>query len=108
MRGGFLWHRLDLDPASGSQHDGMTATNPAIAVAGLTKSYGDHTVLDGVDLTVPEGSVYALLGPNGAGKTTIVNILSTLLTAGAGEIRVAGCDGRREPAGMRTAIGVTG
>jgi ABC-2 type transport system ATP-binding protein len=41
----------------------MTATNPAIEVAGLTKSYGDHTVLDGVDLTVPEGTVYALLGP---------------------------------------------
>ena len=86
----------------------MTATNPAIEVAGLTKSYGDHTVLDGVDLTVPEGTVYALLGPNGAGKTTIVNILSTLLTPGDGEIRVAGFDVRREPAGVRAAIGVTG
>ena len=108
MRGGFLWHRLDLDPASGSQHDGMTATNPAIAVAGLTKSYGDHSVLAGVDLTVAEGTVYALLGPNGAGKTTIVNILSTLLTPGEGEICVAGFDVRREAAGVRAAIGVTG
>jgi ABC-2 type transport system ATP-binding protein len=86
----------------------MTATNPAIEVAGLTKSYGDHTVLDGVDLTVPEGTVYALLGPNGAGKTTIINILSTLLTPGDGEIRVAGFDVRREPDRVRAAIGVTG
>jgi len=86
----------------------MTATNPAIEVAGLTKSYGDHTVLDGVDLTVPEGTVYALLGPNGAGKTTIVNILSTLLTPGAGDIRVAGFDVRREAAGVRASIGLTG
>ena len=71
----------------------MTATKPAIEVAGLTKSYGDHTVLDGVDLTVPEGTVYALLGPNGAGKTTIVNILSTLLTPDDGEIRIASTPG---------------
>jgi ABC-2 type transport system ATP-binding protein len=86
----------------------MTATNPAIEVAGLTKSYGDHTVLDGVDLSVPEGTVYALLGPNGAGKTTIVNILSTLLTPDDGQVRVAGFDVRREAAGVRAAIGVTG
>jgi len=87
---------------------GMTATDPAIEIVGLTKFYGDHAVLDGVDLTVPEGTVYALLGPNGAGKTTIVNILSTLLAPGEGEIRVAGFDVRREPAGVRAAIGVTG
>jgi ABC-2 type transport system ATP-binding protein len=86
----------------------MTATTPAIEVVGLTKSYGDHTVLAGLDLTVPQGSVYALLGPNGAGKTTTVNILSTLLAPGDGEIRVAGFDVRREPAGVRAAIGVTG
>jgi len=86
----------------------MSDSNPAIEVSGLTKSYGDHTVLNGVDLTVPRGSVYALLRPNGAGKTTIVNILSTLLTPDDGEIRVAGFDIRREPAGVRAAIGVTG
>ncbi|WP_462183866.1 ATP-binding cassette domain-containing protein, partial [Frankia sp. AgKG'84/4] len=86
----------------------MTATHPAIEVAGLTKSYGEHAVLAGVDLTVPAGTVYALLGPNGAGKTTFVNILSTLLTPDDGEIRVAGFDVRREPAGVRAAIGVTG
>jgi ABC-2 type transport system ATP-binding protein len=86
----------------------MTDSHPAIEVVGLTKSYADHPVLTGVDLTVPQGTVYALLGPNGAGKTTIVNILSTLLTPGDGEIRVAGFDVRREPAGVRAAIGVTG
>ncbi|MCM3920946.1 ATP-binding cassette domain-containing protein [Frankia sp. AiPs1] len=86
----------------------MTATDPAIEVSGLTKSYGDHTVLDGVDLTVPGGAVYALLGPNGAGKTTVVNILATLLTPDDGEIRVAGFDVRRQPAEVRAAIGVTG
>jgi ABC-2 type transport system ATP-binding protein len=86
----------------------MTTDQPVIEVAGLTKSYGDHLVLDGVDLTVPQGTVYALLGPNGAGKTTIVNILATLLTPGAGEIRVAGFDVRRQASGVRAAIGVTG
>ncbi|MGW2091327.1 ABC transporter ATP-binding protein [Promicromonospora sukumoe] len=80
----------------------------AIEVTGLHKSYGDHHVLDGVDLAVPAGSVYALLGPNGAGKTTMVNILSTLLAADAGTVRVAGHDPRREAARVRSAIGVTG
>ncbi|MCP2282121.1 ABC-2 type transport system ATP-binding protein [Promicromonospora umidemergens] len=80
----------------------------AIEIVGLRKSFGDHQVLDGVDLAVPAGSVYALLGPNGAGKTTLVNILSTLLTADAGELRVAGHDVRREPARIRSTIGVTG
>src|SRR3954447_4138293 len=101
-------HVLDLDAASGSQHGRMSATDPAIETTGLTKCYGEQTVLNGVDLTVPEGTVYALLGPNGAGKTTIVNILSTLLSPGAGEIRVAGFDVRREPARVRSVIGVTG
>ena len=86
----------------------MTNHTTAIEVAGLTKSYGDHTVLDGVDLTVPDGTVYALLGPNGAGKTTIVNILSTLLTRRRGRdprrrLRRTTRAGRGAPA-----IGVTG
>jgi ABC-2 type transport system ATP-binding protein len=81
---------------------------PAIKVTGLRKSYGDHLVLGGVDLTVAAGTVFALLGPNGAGKTTIVNILSTLLRADAGEIRVAGHDVAHEPDAVRAAIGVTG
>ncbi|UZX22539.1 ATP-binding cassette domain-containing protein [Streptomyces tanashiensis] len=83
-------------------------TTPAIAANGLHKSYGDKTVLDGIDLTVPEGSVFALLGPNGAGKTTAVKILSTLITADAGELRVAGHDLAATPQAVRAAIGVTG
>jgi len=82
--------------------------NTAISVAGLHKRYGDDDVLTGVDLDVPEGSVYALLGPNGAGKTTVVNICSTLLAADAGEIRVAGYDVQRESDQVRRSIGVTG
>ena len=69
----------------------------AISASGLRKAYGDHVVLDGVDLAVAEGSIYALLGPNGAGKTTIVAILSTLLSADGGALRVAGHDPVREP-----------
>jgi ABC-2 type transport system ATP-binding protein len=81
---------------------------PAIAVTGLRKSFGDLVVLDGVDLTVAPGTVFALLGPNGAGKTTIVQILSTLISADAGDVRVAGHDVRAEPDAVRAAIGVTG
>ena len=81
---------------------------PAIEVAGLRKSFGDHLVLDGIDLEVPAGAVFALLGPNGAGKTTMVHILSTLIGADAGELRVAGHDVAREPDAVRAAIGLTG
>jgi ABC-2 type transport system ATP-binding protein len=81
---------------------------PAILARGVRHSYGDHAVLDGVDLRVEEGSVHALLGPNGAGKTTVVRILSTLLTPDEGEIAVGGHDLARDPAGVRAAIGVTG
>src|ERR1035437_843841 len=81
---------------------------PAIAVAGLRKSYGDHVVLDGIDLNVPQGTVFSLLGPNGAGKTTAVQILSTLIAADGGEVRVAGHDLVREPDSIRASIGVTG
>ncbi|KOX24435.1 ABC transporter [Saccharothrix sp. NRRL B-16348] len=83
-------------------------TEPAIAVTGLRRSYGSQVVLDGIDLHVPEGTVFALLGPNGAGKTTLVRILSTLLRADAGEARVDGHDVAREPDLVRAAIGVTG
>ncbi|MGW4482847.1 ATP-binding cassette domain-containing protein [Amycolatopsis sp. NPDC004368] len=80
----------------------------AISATGLRKSYGDHVVLDGLDLTVPEGSVFSLLGANGAGKTTAVKILSTLINADSGEVRVAGHDLVREADAVRAAIGVTG
>ncbi|MGW3556052.1 ATP-binding cassette domain-containing protein [Streptomyces sp. NPDC000963] len=83
-------------------------TDLAIAANGLRKSYGDKVVLDGVDLAVPEGTVFSLLGPNGAGKTTAVKILSTLITADAGDLRVGGHDLAADPQAVRAAIGVTG
>jgi ABC-2 type transport system ATP-binding protein len=83
-------------------------TTTSIAVRGLRKSYGAKVVLDDVDLTVATGTVTALLGPNGAGKTTTVHILSTLVRADAGTMTVAGADVRRDPDGVRAAIGLTG
>ncbi|WP_405008244.1 ATP-binding cassette domain-containing protein [Kitasatospora purpeofusca] len=80
----------------------------AVTAVGLRKSYGDRTVLDGIDLRIPAGSVFALLGPNGAGKTTTVKILSTLVTADGGHAQVAGHDLVDSPDGVRAAIGVTG
>src|SRR5215472_438379 len=79
-----------------------------IETRGLRKSFGDHVVLDGIDLDVAAGTIFALLGPNGAGKTTTVQILSTLIRADGGEVRVAGHDPLREPDAVRAAIGVTG
>ncbi|MFX0574224.1 ATP-binding cassette domain-containing protein [Nocardia nepalensis] len=81
---------------------------PAISALGLRKSFGEQVVLDGIDITVAQGTIYALLGPNGAGKTTTVQILTTLIQADAGEIRVDGHDPTVEPDAVRTAIGVTG
>ncbi|WP_019932193.1 daunorubicin resistance protein DrrA family ABC transporter ATP-binding protein [Nocardia sp. BMG111209] len=81
---------------------------PAISAAGLRKSFGDQVVLDGIDLTVPAGTIYAMLGPNGAGKTTTVHILSTLLRADGGDIRVGGHDVTVDPGPVRELIGVTG
>jgi ABC-2 type transport system ATP-binding protein len=80
----------------------------AIRVRGLRKSYGKQVVLDGIDLDVAEGSVFALLGPNGAGKTTAVNVLTTLVAADAGEVLVGGIDVARRPDDARRLIGLTG
>ncbi|MGW3566575.1 ATP-binding cassette domain-containing protein [Streptomyces sp. NPDC000941] len=90
--------------------DGADGAQPsaAISTVGLRKSYGDKTVLDGIDLHIPAGSVFALLGPNGAGKTTAVKILSTLISADGGQSQVAGHDIATSPDGVRAAIGVTG
>jgi len=80
----------------------------AITATGLRKSFGGKTVLDGIDLEVGAGTTFSLLGPNGAGKTTTVQIMSTLVRADGGEVRVAGHDVARNPAAVRAAIGVTG
>ncbi|GAB2523153.1 ATP-binding cassette domain-containing protein [Nocardia heshunensis] len=87
-----------------AKHSGAAA----IAVTGLCKSFGEHIVLDRIDFTVPEGSVFSMLGPNGAGKTTTVEILSTLKRADGGDISVGGFDPGTEPDGVRSVIGVTG
>jgi ABC-2 type transport system ATP-binding protein len=86
----------------------FAARGLAVEARGLTKSYGEHVVLDGLDLAVAEGSIFALLGPNGAGKTTMVQILSTLIRADGGQVRVAGADLAADPDAVRAAIGVTG
>ncbi|MFI6896637.1 ATP-binding cassette domain-containing protein [Streptomyces sp. NPDC050256] len=83
-------------------------SNPTISANGLRKSYGDKVVLDGIDLHIPAGTVFALLGPNGAGKTTAVKILSTLVTADAGDLHVDGHNLATDPQAVRAAIGVTG
>jgi len=90
--------------------DALTShtTRTAVSVTGLRKTYGEKVVLDGIDLTIAEGEVFALLGPNGAGKTTIVQILSTLIQPDAGTATVMGYDLRREAGAVRGVIGVTG
>ena len=85
----------------------MTMT-PAIEIAGLTKSYGSHSVLVGVDLSVPAGAILALLGSNGAGKTTVVKILSTVLKADGGSAAVNGYDVAGQPAKVRESMSLTG
>ena len=84
------------------------ATRTAVSVIGLRKAYGEQVVLDGVDLTIGEGELFALLGPNGAGKTTIVRILSTLIPADAGTVTVMGHDLPGGASLVRGVIGVTG
>lgn len=82
--------------------------NAAISTRELRKSFGKQTVLDGIDLDVDEGSVFALLGPNGAGKTTAVHSLSTLIPADSGAAFVGGHDIATDPDAVRALIGLTG
>jgi ABC-2 type transport system ATP-binding protein len=86
----------------------INPARPAISAQAVRKSFGEHLVLGGVDLTVAEGTIFSLLGPNGAGKTTMVRILSTLIKADAGYIQVGGHDVDTKPDAVRALIGVTG
>ncbi|GIH02988.1 daunorubicin resistance protein DrrA family ABC transporter ATP-binding protein [Rhizocola hellebori] len=83
-------------------------TSSAIAASGLRKAYKDKVVLDGIDLDVATGTIFSLLGPNGAGKTTTINVLTTLMKADSGTVRVAGHDVATQTKAVRAAIGVTG
>lgn len=82
--------------------------NDMVEATGLVKHYGEVKALDGLDLTVPEGTILGLLGPNGAGKTTAVNILTTLIMPTAGQATVAGADVLKKPAKVRKRIGLSG
>jgi ABC-2 type transport system ATP-binding protein len=79
-----------------------------VEARGLTKAFGKVCALDGVDLTVEQGTVLALLGPNGAGKTTAIRILTTLLKPDSGTVRIAGHDAVDEPNEVRSRIGLAG
>src|SRR5207237_9875617 len=83
-------------------------TSSVIAVSGLRKAYGDKTVLDGIDLDVGAGTVFSLLGPNGAGKTTTVNVLTTLIKADSGTVRVAAHDLATDAHAVRAVLGAAG
>src|SRR5258705_5634275 len=89
----------------------MVAATPsasAVHVEGVTKHFGATAALAGVDLDVPEGTVFALLGPNGAGKTTLVRVLATLLAPDDGRAEVFGLDVVHDAAAVRQSIGLTG
>jgi ABC-2 type transport system ATP-binding protein len=83
-------------------------TKLAIEARGLVKIYGDNRAVDGVDLSVPTGSIYGVLGPNGAGKTTVINMLATLLKPDGGSAKIFGHDVQDEAQIVRQLIGVTG
>src|SRR3954471_14055026 len=85
-----------------------TASPPAVRVESVTKRFGSTVALAGVDLVVPEGTVFGLLGPNGAGKTTLVRVLATLLTPDAGQAEVFGHDVVADAPVVRELLGLTG
>ncbi|MEX0160655.1 ATP-binding cassette domain-containing protein [Microbacterium sp. LMI11-1-1.1] len=86
-----------IEAASGSE---------AIRIRGLVKSFGDHTAVNGIDLTVPAGSFYGIVGPNGAGKTTTLSIVAGLLRADAGDIAICGIDQSAKPLAAKRMMGV--
>jgi ABC-type multidrug transport system ATPase subunit len=86
----------------------VLAAESIIDIAGVRKSFGRTTALDGLTMQVAKGKVSALLGPNGAGKTTLVRILATLLRPDAGQVTVAGVDAVRRPVAVRRMIGLAG
>jgi len=84
----------------------VESAKAAVEVRGLVKRYGDRSVVDGLDLTVRRGEIFALLGPNGAGKTTTVEILEGYRRPDGGSVRVLGLDPVRDAAALRPRIGL--
>jgi ABC-2 type transport system ATP-binding protein len=84
------------------------AAEPAIAARGMVKSFGTLRAVDGIDLTVPRGMIFAILGPNGAGKTTLMRMLATLSKPDAGSATVMGHDLIQSPHEVRASIAMTG
>src|SRR6188508_216827 len=91
-------------PAAGT----TTGTSLAVEATGLVKRFGDVTAVDGIDLSVRTGQVFAVLGPNGAGKTTMLRMLATLLPIDGGRAEIFGVDVRKQPHVIRQLVGVTG
>jgi ABC-2 type transport system ATP-binding protein len=87
---------------------GCRGREPVVVAEGLRKNFGRTAALTGLDLRVAEGTICGMLGPNGAGKTTVVRIFATLIRPDAGHARVAGCDVVRDPAQVRSRIGLAG
>lgn len=85
---------------------GAASGSEAIRIRGLVKSFGDHTAVNGIDLTVPAGSFYGIVGPNGAGKTTTLSIVAGLLRADAGDIAICGIDQSAKPLAAKRMMGV--
>jgi|SRR5215207_2372167 len=94
--------------AAGEMVPARASSAPAVEAVGLVKRFGETTAVEGLDLRVQAGTVFALLGPNGAGKTTTIRILATLLRPDAGSARVLGHDVEREADGVRRRISLTG
>jgi oleandomycin transport system ATP-binding protein len=99
---------MNTDLASEAAGRAGTSAGLAIEATGLVKHLGRTAALDGLDLTVPAGSILGMLGPNGAGKTTTVRVLTTLLRPDHGEARVGGFDVGTDAAQVRALIGLTG
>jgi ABC-2 type transport system ATP-binding protein len=98
------------DPGGGSAVGTLETSVPdaapaAIQVTNLSKSYGHVQAVSGLNLTVPEGSIFGLIGPNGAGKTTTLSVVATLLKPTSGEARVLGHDPVKNPREVRKVLG---